>query len=380
VIWSPSSARLAGATLSRGEFRSGAKPPSGLPIVARMVRVRVEALTKRYGRVEALRAVSLDFDAGKLTAILGPSGCGKTTLLRAIAGFLTVDAGAIHFDGDEVTALPPQNRGTAMVFQSYALWPHMTVFDNVAYGLRIKRMPAEIIQARVREALRLVEIGDVEDIARRKPTALSGGQQQRVALARALVVEPRVLLLDEPLSNLDAKVRQRLRVEVRRLQRRVGITAIYVTHDQEEALAIADRVVLMNAGTVVQSGSPEEVYRQPSSEFAADFLGVGNSVAADAEVGALRVGGQRLPYAGRERGPVVVILRSSDLTLGSSAPGAAGCALSGVLEESLFLGAYYRHYVRVGDALVMVDGPVPVAPGPVTVTVPPDRLRIYPAA
>jgi ABC-type Fe3+/spermidine/putrescine transport system ATPase subunit len=342
-----------------------------------VVRVSVEDLTKRYGRVEALRTVSLEFDAGKLTAILGPSGCGKTTLLRTIAGFVTADDGVIRFDGDAVSARPPQERGTAMVFQSYALWPHMTVFDNVAYGLRLKRVPAAAVRARVREALELVEIGDVEEIARRKPAALSGGQQQRVALARALVVEPRVLLLDEPLSNLDAKVRQRLRVEVRRLQRRVGITTIYVTHDQEEALAIADRVVLMSAGRVVQSGTPEEVYRRPASEFAADFLGVGNSLAARAEAGALVIGGQRLDYAGAERGPVVVVLRSSDLALGSS--GDRG-SLGGMLEESLFLGAYYRHYVRVGDVLLMVDGATAAAPGPVSVIVPPDRVRVFQTA
>jgi ABC-type Fe3+/spermidine/putrescine transport system ATPase subunit len=158
--------------------------------VARVVRVSVDGLSKRYGRVEALRAVSLDFDAGKLTAILGPSGCGKTTLLRALAGFLTVDGGTIRFDAEVVTTLPPQARGTAMVFQNYALWPHMTVFDNVAYGLRMKRLPAAAIRTRVRDALALVEIGDVDEMARRRPTALSGGQQQRVALARALVVEP----------------------------------------------------------------------------------------------------------------------------------------------------------------------------------------------
>ena len=343
-----------------------------------MVRVSVEAVSKRYGHVEALRDVSLDFAAGKLTAILGPSGCGKTTLLRAIAGFVTVDGGAVRFDGDAVTSLPPQQRGTAMVFQSYALWPHMTVFDNVAYGLRLKRVPAEAVRARVRAALELVAIGAVDDVARRKPGALSGGQQQRVALARALVVEPRVLLLDEPLSNLDAKVRQRLRVEVRRLQKRVGITAIYVTHDQEEALAIADRVVLMNAGRVIQSGTPEDVYLDPASEFAADFLGVGNSLEARAEAGVLQLAGQSLPYAGPVRGRAVVVLRSSDLAL---APGAqAGAALSGTLEESLFLGAYYRHYVRVGDAVLMVDGPVPAAPGPVRVSVPPERTRVFPAA
>ena len=343
-----------------------------------MVRVSVAAVSKRYGAVEALRSVSLDFEAGRLTAILGPSGCGKTTLLRSIAGFVSVDAGAIRFDGAEVTALPPQQRGTAMVFQSYALWPHMTVFDNVAYGLRLKRVPAVEIARRVREALALVEIGDVEATARRKPAALSGGQQQRVALARAIVVEPRVLLLDEPLSNLDAKIRQRLRVEVRRLQRRVGITTIYVTHDQEEALAIADRVVLMNRGVVAQAGTPEQVYLEPATEFVADFLGVGNRLEARAESGALHLEGQRLPYGGPVRGPVLVILRSSDLGLAGAAGGAP--ALAGTLEESLFLGAYYRHYVRVGAAVLMVDGPAPAPPGPVTITVPPDRVRVYPAA
>ena len=343
-----------------------------------MVRVSVEAVAKRYGHVAALSDVSLELAAGKLTAVLGPSGCGKTTLLRGIAGFVAVDAGAIRFDGQDVTHLPPQRRGTAMVFQNYALWPHMTVFDNVAYGLRLKRVPAAEMRARVLAALALVEIGAVEDVARRKPGALSGGQQQRVALARALVVEPRVLLLDEPLSNLDAKVRQRLRVEIRRLQRRVGITAIYVTHDQEEALAIADRVVLMNAGRVVQSGTPEEVYLHPVSEFAADFLGVGNTIRARAEAGALSLGGQRLAYEGAARGPVTVILRSSDLALASAA--APGAGLSGTLEESLFLGAYYRHYVRVGDAVLMVDGPAPAPPGPVTISVPPDRTRVFPAA
>jgi putative spermidine/putrescine transport system ATP-binding protein len=204
-----------------------------------------------------------------------------------------------------------------------------------------------------------------------------------VALARAIVVEPRVLLLDEPLSNLDAKIRQRLRVEVRRLQRRVGTTTIYVTHDQEEALAIADRVVLMNRGAVVQVGTPEEVYLTPATEFVADFLGVGNRVEGRAEAGAVHVEGQRLPYGGPARGAVLVILRSSDLRLAPSA-GAADRPveprLAGRLEESLFLGAYYRHYVRVGAAVLMVDGPAPAAPGPVTITVPPDRVRVYPAA
>ena len=333
--------------------------------------VAVEGIAKRYGAVRALRDVSLGFEAGTLTAILGPSGCGKTTLLRSLAGFVAVDAGSIRFGPHDVTRVPPQRRGTAMVFQSYALWPHMTVFDNVAYGLRLQRVPREDIRTRVRGALALVEIGDVDEVARRKPGALSGGQQQRVALARALVVEPRVLLLDEPLSNLDAKVRQRLRVEVRRLQRRVGITTIYVTHDQEEALAIADRVVLLNAGTVVQAGTAEDVYRRPANPFAADFLGVGTRLDGHADTGTLLVAGQKLPYAGPARGAVVVIARSSDLTLG------AGPGLAGVLEDSLFLGAFYRHYVRVGDALIMVDGPTAVPPGPVWVTVPVEKLQVY---
>jgi ABC-type Fe3+/spermidine/putrescine transport system ATPase subunit len=339
------------------------------------VSIGVESAVKRYGTVTALRGVSLDVPAGRLTAVLGPSGCGKTTLLRALAGFLKLDGGVVRFGADDVTALPPQARGTAMVFQSYALWPHMTVFDNVAYGLRLKRQPRPEIARRVCEALALVEIGDVEAVAARKPGALSGGQQQRVALARALVVEPRVLLLDEPLSNLDAKVRQRLRVEIRQLQRRVGITTLYVTHDQEEALAIADRIVLMGAGQVVQVGTPEEIYLHPASEFAADFLGVGTRLAAHAEPGALVFDEtkQRLPYTGPARGPVVVVLRSSELSLGATPP-----ALEGDLEESLFLGAHWRHYVRVGEALLMVDGDAPHEPGPVRVRVPLDRLRVYP--
>ena len=342
-----------------------------------MIPVTVEGLRKRYGQVEALRDVTLEFEAGRLSAILGPSGCGKTTLLRSIAGFVSVDAGAVHFADEDVTAMPPQGRGTAMVFQNYALWPHMTVFDNVAYGLRLRRVAAPEIRRRVLDALALVEIGDVEAIARRKPGALSGGQQQRVALARALVVEPRVLLLDEPLSNLDAKVRQRLRVEVRRLQRRVNITTIYVTHDQEEALAIADRVVLLHAGQVVQSGAPEDVYRRPASVFAADFLGVGTRFEGRAEAGSLHVAGHRLPYDGGARGPVLVVVRSSDVMLEPREATASQSVLVGRVEERLFLGAFYRHYVRVGDTLLMADSPEPVGEGPVTVRVAPDRLRVY---
>jgi len=344
-----------------------------------VIPVGIEAVAKRFGPVEALRGVSLELGAGKLTAILGPSGCGKTTLLRSIAGFVAVDAGRILFGRDDVTALPPQARGTAMVFQNYALWPHMSVFDNVAYGLRRKRLSWPDVLSKVMATLDLVEIGDAAGIAQRKPTALSGGQQQRVALARALVVEPRVLLLDEPLSNLDAKVRQRLRVEIRRLQRRIGTTMIYVTHDQEEALAIADRVVLMNAGEVVQEGAPEEIYLEPASAFAADFLGVSNRLDAVAEPGRLRVGDQVLAYSGPLTGPVLVIARSADLSLDAIEPElGAVTTLKGILEESLFLGAHYRHYVRVGDAVLLVDGPAPAKPGAVEIKIPAGRLRVFP--
>jgi len=345
------------------------------------VDVRVEGLVKRYGRVTALDGISIGFTSGGLTAILGPSGCGKTTLLRSLAGFVVVDGGRIVFGTEDVTALSPQARGTAMVFQHYALWPHMTVFDNVAYGLRLRKLPDADVRRRVEKILDLVEIGRLSGVMQRRPAELSGGQQQRVALARALVVEPRVLLMDEPLSNLDAKVRQRLRAEVRRLQKAVGITAVYVTHDQEEALAIADTVVLMNAGRVVQAGSPQEIYSNPGSAFAAEFLGVSNQLAGIAAPDGVSVGAQRLPYAGPVRGRATLIFRATDASLatGDGGPAPEQALLRGVLEERLFLGSVYRHYVRVEGETLMVDGAEPVEPGPVTVRVPVAKLQVYAA-
>ena len=344
-----------------------------------MVEVQVENVRKTYGEVEALKGVCLGFKSGRLTAILGPSGCGKTTLLRSIAGFIEVDAGRILFDGEEVTGLPPQRRGTAMVFQNYALWPHMTIFENVAYGLRLQKVPATEIRRRVLKVLALVEIGNLADVESRKPSALSGGQQQRVALARALVVEPKVLLMDEPLSNLDAKVRQRLRGELRRLQKQVGITAIYVTHDQEEALALADTVVLMDQGTIVQTGTPQEIYLKPTTAFVAEFLGVSNQLKGEAADGKLVVAGQAIPYAGAARGRVAVIFRASDIQMQEpSAPPRAGTvALNGVLEESLFLGAHYRHYIRLGDVVVMADSPEQRPAGPVRLVLPAEEVQVY---
>jgi len=344
-----------------------------------MVAVQVENIRKAYGKVEALKGVSLSFTSGGLTAILGPSGCGKTTLLRSIAGFIQIDAGRILFDTEEVTDLPPQRRGTAMVFQNYALWPHMTIFENVAYGLRLQKVPAPEIRRRVLKVLQLVEIGNLADVESRKPAALSGGQQQRVALARALVVEPKVLLMDEPLSNLDAKVRQRLRAELRQLQRQVGITAIYVTHDQEEALALADTVVLMDQGTIVQTGTPQDIYLKPATAFAAEFLGVSNQLEGEVKEGRLIVAGQSLPYTGPVLGRVTIIFRASDIQMEepSASPRGGTVAFTGVLKESLFLGAHYRHYIRLGDVVVMADSPDLRSAGPVRLVLPAEKVQIY---
>ncbi len=237
-----------------------------------MVSIRAVDVTKRFGQVVALDQVNLEIRQGEFFTLLGPSGCGKTTFLRTIAGFELVDEGRIYFDEEDVTYVPPHKRDTGMVFQNYALWPHMTVYDNIAYGLRVRKLPKEEIDRRVKWALKLVHM---EGFERRRPHQLSGGQQQRVALARALVIHPRVLLLDEPLSNLDAKLRIEMRSEIRRLQRELGITTIYVTHDQEEALAISDRIAVMSGGRVMQVGPPEEIYLRPANRFVADFIGRG---------------------------------------------------------------------------------------------------------
>jgi len=345
--------------------------------------VRVENLRKFYGKVEALRSINLSFVDGGLTAILGPSGCGKTTLLRCIAGFLEPDEGAIYFGRDNVAGLPPQKRGTAMVFQNYALWPHMSIFDNVAYGLRLQGVPREKIRQRVIEVLELVEMMVASDILERKPTALSGGQQQRIALARALVVQPKVLLLDEPLSNLDAKVRQRLRVEVRRLQRRVGITTIYVTHDQEEALSMADQVVVMDSGVVRQIGTPEEIYRSPTTAFVAEFLGVTNVLAGHSTDGgrAIAVAGSTIPIAAPDGEVTVVFKADAAHLLESGSPVDSDAVIfEGDLAEVFFVGSTYRHYVAVGQEMLLVDCPHRTAERRVRVAVPRDELKVYAGA
>ena len=267
--------------------------------------VRLEGVGKRYGDTWAVRGVDLRVEPGEFFTLLGPSGCGKTTLLRSIAGFVTPDEGTIYLDDGPVRAVPPWKRDVGLVFQNYALWPHMTVFENVAFGLRQRRVAAAERLERVRRALALVNLGGLEG---RRPSQLSGGQQQRVALARTLVVEPRVLLLDEPLSNLDAKLRAQMRIELLKLQQDLGITALYVTHDQEEALALSSRIAVMSEGRVVQVGTPRAIYENPADAFVAGFVGTANLWTATVV---------------ERRGDTVRMTLAGGFALEASAPGAA---------------------------------------------------------
>ncbi len=308
----------------------------------------------------AVHDVALDIAPGSFVTLLGPSGCGKTTTLRMIAGFESPDEGEIYLGGEPINALTPNKRDTAMVFQSYALFPHYNVFDNVAYGLRLRHVPKQEIQRRVTDILRLVELSGMEQ---RMTNQLSGGQQQRVALARALVVEPGVLLFDEPLSNLDAKLRVQMRTEIRRIQQALGITAVYVTHDQSEAMSISDQIILMKSGVIAQMGTPMEIYYHPNSEFVADFIGECNFLKGKAGFSAGGLTKVQLPSGSvtvaadqtREPGSdCEIVLRPEAIAISDS--GTLPC----VVELSCFMGSYQNYHVRVGDTLVKITDNCPV--------------------
>ena len=327
--------------------------------------VRLEHISKIYQDPKtgkdfyAVKDNSLVIEPGEFVTLLGPSGCGKTTTLRMIAGFESPDEGEIYLGDEAINALTPNKRDTAMVFQSYALLPHYNVFDNVAYGLKLRHVPKEEIRERVMKILDLVELTGMEG---RMTNQLSGGQQQRVALARALVIEPSVLLFDEPLSNLDAKLRVTMRTEIRRIQQEVGITAIYVTHDQSEAMALSDRIIIMRSGVVEQIGSPQEIYYHPVNEFVADFIGEANFLKGRLEAlsgnrAQLNVSGDichAAPVPGMEVGmDYTIVLRPEAASLAEE--GGLPCEVL----LSCFMGSYQNYHVKVGDTLVKLTDPNP---------------------
>lgn len=314
-------------------------------------------ISKRFHKTTAVENFNLQVQRGEFVSFLGPSGCGKTTTLRMVAGFETPSTGQITLDGADLTYRPPNKRNVGMVFQSYALFPNMTVAQNIGFGLRVNHRPDAEIQERVKEMLAIIHL---ESFGDRYPYQLSGGQQQRVALARALAIRPQVLLLDEPLSALDAKIRVELRSEIRRIQQQLGITTIYVTHDQEEALSLSDRIVVMNAGRVEQIGSPFEIYNQPQTIFVATFIGQLNLLPIkiqDAAAGIYLVGGQSIQVAGAPLQPANLAaarlaLRPEGISLGQVE---GYNHLQGQIENLNFLGAIMRLRIKIGNEAISVD-------------------------
>ena len=310
------------------------------------VAIQIDNVTKAYGKNIVIQGLSAEIQPGEFFTLLGPSGCGKTTLLRMIIGFNSIEGGEIRVDGKVINQIPTNRRNMGMVFQNYAVFPHMSVRDNVAYGLKTRRVPKAERYKRADEILKLVKIDEYAD---RMPTQLSGGQQQRVALARAIVIQPEVLLMDEPLSNLDAKLRVEMRNVIKRIQRQVGITTVYVTHDQEEALAISDRIAVMHGGVIQQIGTPKHIYQRPANEFVSSFIGLSNFVDAENENGTLDFGcGYRVPMstlrpdAGRK---VCVAVRPEEFLIRSAEePG-----IPATVRSSVFLGMTQHYFLTLGE-------------------------------
>ena len=347
-----------------------------------MANVRLNAIQKSFGSNDVLHGVSLDITSGEFVSFLGASGCGKTTLLRIVAGLESVTSGTVEIDGRSVTNLPPESRDIAMMFQSYALLPHLTVAENVRFPLRMRRMGSRDAQhAKVNSALDTVQL---RSLSERRPHQLSGGQQQRVALARAIVSGPKVLLLDEPLSNLDARLREDMQVELIEIHKRLGLTTLFVTHDQEEALSLSNRVVLLNSGRIEQQGTPSEIYARPASAFASSFLGSANLVPVNVEalggkLVALLADGQTLglPMDTALRGPATLALRQEDLALGP----AGGAGLKAKVRTRVYLGSRNRYVIQVAGAEVKVLGANDsiFADGePVALSIAPERIRVLP--
>ena len=329
----------------------------------RKVKVEFERVSLAYGRTQVLTDVSIAIEPGEFFALLGPSGSGKSTLLRLLAGFLRPQSGAIRVSGEDVTRIAPWERDIGMVFQNYALWPHMTVAANVAFGLEERRLPRSDIARRTAAALELVGLAEY---GARRPGQLSGGQQQRVALARTIAIEPKVLLLDEPLSNLDAKLRIHMRAELLALQRKLGITTIFVTHDQEEALSIADRVAVLDQGVIQQVGTPVELYDTPANRFIAHFVGTINLLTGTLETAGSdtvfrsdMLGAITLPGAAASSGPAEIAIRPHAMQ--RAAPGASLDSgrswLDGTVAEREFLGEFVRYNVKIGASRLVVDQP-----------------------
>jgi putative spermidine/putrescine transport system ATP-binding protein len=330
-----------------------------------MSRVVLDGVSRRYGEVWAVRDFSLAIEQGELVVLLGPSGCGKTTILRMIAGLVEVTGGRIRLGERDITGLPPYRRNTGLVFQGYALFPHLTVAENVAFGLEMRRLGAPAIRTKVTDALRLVRL---EGFGDRLPRQLSGGQQQRVALARAMVVEPELLLLDEPLSNLDAKLREEVRVEIRQLQRGLGLTTLMVTHDQEEALTMADRLVVMAGGAIQQIGTQRELYDRPRNRFVAGFVGRTNFFAGRVVAPGLfeTEAGLKIRVVAAEGARGVLALRPERVAIATAPSADAANGAPGVVEFVSYLGSIIEYYVRLGSGeLVRVQAPnVGAAGGP----------------